>query len=79
MRMEAKSFLFFVQTAIEKEEDEKLHHQWSSMLPFMSLKMLEYIPFKEYKDKVLGRNIDLRPTSEIIKEIEEAHGKKVNV
>ena len=45
------------------------------MLPFMSMKMLEYISFPEYINKCSGRNIDMRPVSEIIADIEETHEK----
>lgn len=78
MSMNIDSFMELVKIAKEKEKEEKLHRQWTSMLPFMSLKQLEYISFKEYKERVTGANIDVRPTSVILKEIEEIHRKKVN-
>lgn len=59
----------------QKEQEDKAYRQWCSMLPFMSLNMLEYISFNEYADKLNGKNIDLRPRGEIIKELEEIHNK----
>ena len=73
MGMDVDEFFDLVDLAIEKEEEQKLHKQWCSMLPFMSLKMLEYISFPEYIDKCSGKNIDIRPTHEIIAEIEATH------
>ena len=76
--MELDVFIDFIKKAGEKEKEERIHNQWVSMLPYMSLKQLEYISFQKYKEKVTGANIDMRPTSEIIKEIEEIHRKKVS-
>lgn len=75
MTMDADDFFDLVEIAIQKEKEEKIHRQWCSMLPFMSMKMLEYISFPEYIDKCSGKNIDMRPASEIIADIEETHQK----
>lgn len=75
MQMDIGAFFDLVDIAIEKEKEDTLHKQWCSMLPFMSMKMLEYISFPEYINKCSGRNIDMRPVSEIIADIEETHQK----
>ena len=75
MKMDADSFFDLVEIATKKEKEDTLHRQWCSMLPFMSMKMLEYMSFPEYIDKCSGRNIDMRPVSEIIADIESAHQK----
>jgi len=80
--MDVPDFLSFFRVAKEKEREEKARQQWVAMLPFMSLKQLEYIPFEQYYDRVSGRNIDMRSAEEIIKSIEEAHhkaGKEVRI
>lgn len=66
-------FIDFVKLAIKKEEEDNLRSEWSAMLPFMSLKLLKYMSFKEYCDKSLGRDIDNRPTDVILNEIKQAH------
>jgi hypothetical protein len=35
----------------------------------------KYMTFEDYYDKATGRNIDLRPTEEILAEIEAAHSR----
>ena len=71
--MDIDEFFDLVEIATKKEKEDTLHRQWCSMLPFMSLKVLEYMSFTEYIDKCSGRNIDMRPAHEIIAEIEAAH------
>lgn len=77
MKMDLETFCRFISIGREKEIEERLHAQWVSMLPLMSLQQLKYIPFDEYKDQCLGKNIDYRPAEEIIKELEDLHGKKL--
>lgn len=71
--MPVMEFLFFLQKAREKEREDHIRAQWIAMLPYMSLKQLEYMSFEQYYDKVTGRNIDTRSTEEIIRDIEAAH------
>lgn len=75
MQMDADEFFDLVEIANKREREEMIHRQWCSMLPFMSLKMLEYMSFPEYVEKCSGTNIDLRPVSEIVKDIESTHKK----
>ena len=58
----------------EKEQDRWLHRQWCSLLPFMHMQMLKYVSFKDYKDRITGKNLDLRDTDVIIEEIKRSHG-----
>lgn len=74
-QMDTDTFIEMLEIALEDERKERAHRQWSAMLPFMSLGMLEYISFQEYFEKLSGKNVDLRPASEIIAEIEELHQK----
>lgn len=73
--MDVETFVEMVQIAMEKEQEELAHRQWCAMLPFMSMGMLKYTSFQEYFEKLSGKNVDLRPASEIIAEIEELHQK----
>lgn len=73
--MDADDFFDLLEVAVDKEKEERLHRQWCTMLPFMSLRLLEYISFSDYIDKCSGQNIDMRPVSEIIADIEAAHEK----
>lgn len=75
LQMDVETFIEMLEIAMEKEQEELAHRQWSAMLPFMSLGMLEYVSFHEYFEKLSGKNVDLRPASEIIAEIEELHQK----
>lgn len=75
MTMDMDTFLELLRLILEKEKEERAYQQWCAMLPFMSLSMLEYVPFEEYADRLTGKNIDLRPREDIIREIEELHNK----
>lgn len=75
--LDVQTFAEVLKLGKQQEEREYLHRQWVSMLPKMSSKELKYIPFEEYIDQCTGRNIDMRPAEEIIKELEELHGKKI--
>lgn len=77
LKLPIVAFNGLVQRGKEVEEDERLHRQWVSMLPQMSLGQLKYMSFEEYKNKCLGKNIDLRPNEAIIAELEELHGMKL--
>ena len=55
--------------AMEKERENRLFLQWVVQLPNMTDET--YISFDNYVDRVTGRNIDRRPVSECMQEIEE--------
>lgn len=79
--MDVGKFIKFILCAKEQERKEQIRKQWTTMLPYMSLQMLQYIPFEQYYEKCTGANIDMRSTDEIIAEIEETHrrAKEVSV
>lgn len=74
--MDLDEFAEFVLFAKENEKKEHHRAQWTAMLPFMSMGILKYKPFEEYEEEVSGKNIDLRPANEIMKEINDLHSKK---
>lgn len=53
--------------------EEKIRAEWLELLPHMSMGILKYMSLDEYIDKRTGRNIDMRPDSVIIAEIEALH------
>lgn len=55
--------------AREKEKENRYFLQWVVQLPNMTQE--NYLSFDAYLDKVTGRNIDTRPESECMAEIEE--------
>lgn len=55
--------------AIEKDHEERAFRMWTVQLPYMSKD--DFVPFKEYLDRLTGKNIDRRPTLEILAELEE--------
>ena len=75
MKMDVGEFIEFVLNAREMEERDRLHKQWTAMLPLMSIQYLEYMTFEDYVDRCTGANIDMRPTNEIIADILDAHEK----
>lgn len=75
MRMDVGDFIELVLSAKDLEERERLHRQWTSILPLMSIQYLEYMSFDAYVEKCTGANIDTRPTDEIIADIMETHEK----
>lgn len=54
----------------EREKDARLFQQWVVQLPVMAIAG-EYTGFREYKERVTLSNVDLRPTSEIMAELDE--------
>lgn len=65
--MDISSFVKLINLAKEKNIEERRFKQWTSLLPIMSL-FGGYESFESYCDRVSGKNIDRRPTSEIIAE-----------
>lgn len=63
----------------DQERESRIFAQWVMHLPHMSFKEIQYISFEEYRDKVTGKNIDLRSNEDIIREIEQLHGIKIEV
>lgn len=55
--------------AQEQKRDERIFLQWAVQLPFMDPQ--KPVSFPDYKDRVTGKNLDLRPASEILAELDE--------
>lgn len=77
LSMDLLEFEEFYKAARKKEAEEKLWERWLTVHPYMSLGYLKPMSFKDYMDKMTGRNIDRRSDDEIIKELETLHGKKL--
>jgi hypothetical protein len=69
-----EGFCKIILKAIEGEDKENHRQEWLALLPTM-ITHGKYVSFKEYYDKVTGKNIDMRPAEEIIAEIDRAHEK----
>lgn len=67
-----ESFLRLVLVAIEGDIRDKHREEYLALLPKM-VEVGKYMTFDDYFDKATGRNIDLRPTEEILAEIDAAH------
>lgn len=69
MKLDVGTALRLIKTAEEKEKENRYFLQWVVQLPNMT--KATYTSFDAYVDKLTGRNIDRRPESEIMAEIEE--------
>lgn len=56
--------------AEEQEKDARIFQQWTAQLSTMALSG-EIVSYKDYKDYVTGANIDMRPTFEILQELDD--------
>lgn len=70
--MDITEFAEFVKFAKEKDREDRLFQQWCAMLP----QMAEYKAFEDFRDILTGANLDLRPATVIIAEIEALHKQK---
>lgn len=55
--------------AKEKTLEDRLHREWAACLPVMDKD--SFISFADYKAWATGANIDMRPTDELVSELEE--------
>ena len=69
MQLDIEAAERVIAKAREKEKENRYFLQWVVQLPNMTKE--NYISFESYIDKVTGRNIDQRPVSECMEEIEE--------
>lgn len=69
MQLDIEAAERVIAKAREKEKENRYFLQWVVQLPNMTKE--NYISFESYVDKVTGRNIDQRPVSECMAEIEE--------
>ena len=57
--------------AVDARNEEIARQQWTTMLPFMSLKWLKFVDFDDYKSQFTGANIDMRSDEEILAEVQD--------
>lgn len=76
LSLDAHEFILLINKAIEEERKAKIREQWLALFPWMNLGYFNYQSFSQYYEQCTGANIDMRPTDEIIKDIEETHKKK---
>lgn len=69
MQSDIETAMRIIAKAKEKEQENRFFLQWVVQLPHMTKE--NYISFDSYIDRVTGRNIDRRPVSECMAEIEE--------
>lgn len=70
MSLDAATGARLILRAQEAERDERLFQQWTAQLPIMAMQG-KPVSFDDYKEKVLGSHIDLRPASVILAELDE--------
>jgi len=69
MQLDIQTAIRIIGKAREKEKENRFFLQWVVQLPNMTKE--NYVSFESYLDRVTGRNIDNRPISECMAEIEE--------
>lgn len=74
LAMPFREGLEILESGLEQERDQALHRQWCALLPLMNMKILAFEPFKQYKERLTGEGLDLRPEEAIIAEIKALHG-----
>jgi len=67
--MEITLGLDIIIKAKTEERDDRIHRQWCSILPHMTEET--FVSFAEYRDNMIGANIDHRSDAEILAEIDE--------
>lgn len=77
MKLDANRFFKLYKAAMQSEKREKWYMQWLVQLPLMTSDT--YVSFEDYIGKITGQNIDKRSNEEIIAEIEQMHGVKIEV
>lgn len=69
MQIDIETAERIIEKAREKEKENRYFLQWVVQLPNMTKET--FVSFESYMDNVTGRNIDRRPVSECMEEIEE--------
>lgn len=54
-----------------KNNEEKAFRQWLAVLPVMWSGAAKFIEFEDFRARLTGEDIDTRPASEILAEVEE--------
>lgn len=69
MQLDIETAQRVIEKAREKEKETRYFLQWVVQLPNMTQET--FVSFDSYIDRVTGRNIDTRPVSECMAELEE--------
>lgn len=75
--MPVKESIPLLAYALKKQQEDRIFLQWLQFLPAMAEKRTEYVSFEDYRKRVTGEGIDQRRTEDIIAEIENLHGIKI--
>lgn len=70
MGLDFRRGLELIHKAEEQEKEARIFQQWVAQLPAMALAG-ESVSYQDYKDRVTLANVDLRPTEEIMAELDE--------
>nr|DAP92253.1 MAG TPA: hypothetical protein [Caudoviricetes sp.] len=70
MSLDLPDGIALIRKAQEKERDERIFLQWAIQLPVMAVGDKQ-ISFDDYKAHVTGADIDRRPVSEIMAELDD--------
>lgn len=68
--MKLDEFCDFLILAINNDKKDKVYLQYLALLPSF-VQTNKYMSFDDFYDNYTGKNIDLRPAEEILKEAEE--------
>lgn len=61
----------FLRIITAKNNEEKAFRQWLAVLPVMWSGAAKFIEFEDFRARLTGEDIDTRPESEILAEVEE--------
>lgn len=75
--MKFDEFVEFVVLAIKNDRKDKIREEYLALLPSL-IRVGKYMTFDKFYDDAIGNNIDWRPTSEIMKEVEEIQERFAN-
>lgn len=70
--LSVEQFVKLILIALEDEQKERYRQEWLALIPTMVYGN-HYMTFEQYYETVTGANIDMRPTEEIIAEIDRKH------
>lgn len=73
--MDVVSLSDLLRIITDKNGEEKAFRQWIAILPVMWSGAAKFIEFDEFRDRLTGADIDTRPASEILAEVEEIRQK----
>lgn len=58
-----------IRKACEETRNDKIFLQWAIQLPYMDKQ--SFVTFSDYKARITGENIDMRPADVILAELDE--------